>query len=223
MARLELTTAAAAEILTLAAAKLHLRVTHDADDSLITRLISAATQVAQNYACSKFINETYTLYLEDWGDVYVSNSYNLQGGYYDTLKGPNSFKYGGFYSKYTGLPQIVLPYAPLSSVSSVKYYDSANAQQTITSTDYNVLKFINQKGFIEFVDGYSLPGLYPRADAIEIEFVAGYGSAASNVPDAILQATLLILGQMYEKREDSVSRLPKASEYILDPYRIKTY
>jgi hypothetical protein len=43
------------------------------------------------------------------------------------------------------------------------------------------------------------------------------------VPDAIKQAILLIVGRMYELREDSVSRLPKASEYILDPYRVKTY
>jgi len=223
MARLELNTAAAATIISLSEAKSHLRVTHDADDTYITNLIPAATEVAQNYACSKFINETYTMYMADWGDVYVSNSFRLQGGYYDTLKGPNSFKYGGYYSKFTGLRQIVLPYAPLSSVVSVKYYDSANNQQTITSTDYNVLKFINQKRFIEFNDGYDLPSVYPRADAIEIQFKAGYGSAASNVPKAIYQATLLILGQMYEKREDSVSKLPKASEYILDPYRIKTY
>ena len=40
---------------------------------------------------------------------------------------------------------------------------------------------------------------------------------------AIKQAILLIVGKMYELREDSVSRLPKASEYILDPYRVKTY
>ena len=62
-----------------------------------------------------------------------------------------------------------------------------------------------------------------RADAIEIKFDCGYGSSSSDVPDAIKQAILLIVGKMYELREDSVSRLPKASEYILDSYRVKTY
>ena len=57
----------------------------------------------------------------------------------------------------------------------------------------------------------------------------GYGDdgassdGAASVPEAIKQAVLLIIGKMYELREDSVSRLPKASEYILEPYRVKTY
>lgn len=79
------------------------------------------------------------------------------------------------------------------------------------------------KGFIEIQKGVSQPSLYKRADAIEIQFKCGYGTAASDVPEAIKQAILLVVGKMYELREDSVSRLPKASEYILDPYRIKTY
>ena len=69
----------------------------------------------------------------------------------------------------------------------------------------------------------STPELYNRSDAIEIQFTCGYGASSSDVPDAIKQAILLIVGKMYELREDSVSRLPRASEYILDPYRIKTY
>jgi hypothetical protein len=59
----------------------------------------------------------------------------------------------------------------------------------------------------------------------DIEMVKGQGTETVFVlqSDAIKQAILLIVGRMYELREDSVSRLPKASEYILDPYRVKTY
>ena len=80
-----------------------------------------------------------------------------------------------------------------------------------------------QKGFIEIINGISYPNVYERADAIEIKFKAGYGTGAGDVPEAIKTAILLIIGFMYEKREDTVSRLPKASEYLLDPYRFKTY
>lgn len=223
MARLELETASTTDVVSLATAKSHLRVTHDADDTLITNQISAATEMAENYVCSKFIDETYKLYMEDWGDVYVSNTWNLGGGYYDTLKGPNAFRYGGYFSKYTGLSQIVLPFAPLSSVTHIKYYDTDNSQQTWSDTNYNVFKFRNQKGFIEIKNNIDVPSLYPRANAIEIQFVCGYGSDATSTPTPIAQAILLIVGHMYEKREDTISRLPKASEYMLDPYRIKEY
>ena len=91
------------------------------------------------------------------------------------------------------------------------------------------MTFENQKGFIEINNGVSTPTLYDRADAIEIRFKCGYGASddadegGAKVPEAIKSAVLLIVGHLYEKREDTVSRMPKASEYILDPYRIKNY
>ena len=208
---------AATTILPLADVKTFLRVTNTAEDSLITSFITAAVGVAQNYTNSRFLETQFTMFMENWNDVYVSNQYNtsLSNGTYLTT--------GGYVGK-DGLHQIVLPYAPLDSITHIKYYDSDDAQQTwVENTDYSVHTFINQKGFIEIQKGISTPNLYQRADAIEIKFKAGYGTTAGSVPEAIKSAVLLIIGFMYEKREDSVSRLPKASEYLLDPYRFKTY
>jgi hypothetical protein len=221
MVRLNLTTApTATDLIPISTAKEFLRVTFSADDSLIGTLITAGMEVAQNYTNTKFLNHTYTLNMESWEDVYVSNSFD---GYLYRDVVTNLSTYGGYYSKYTGLSQIVLPYPPLQSITHLKYYDTDNVQQTWSNTNYTVGKFINQKGFIEIKDGVSTPDLYNRSDAIEIKFECGYGSSASDVPQAIKQAILLIVGRMYELREDSVSRLPKASEYILDSYRVKTY
>lgn len=227
MVKLDLITSpTATDLISVATAKNFLRVTHDADDTLIGNLITASMEVAQNYTNTKFLNYTYVLFMESWDDVYVSNSYN---SYLYRDVNLSLDNYGGFYSKYTGLSQIVLPFSPLSSVTHVKYYDSSNAHQTwdngeeTPTFDYIVNTFINQKGFIELKQGKNYPNIYNRADAIEIKFVCGYGASSSDVPEAIKSAILLILGKMYEIREDSVSRLPKASEYILDPYRIKTY
>jgi hypothetical protein len=207
----------ATTILPLADVKTFLRVSNTAEDSLITSFITAAVGVAQNYTNSRFLETEFTMFMETWDDVYVSNHYTT------TLSDGSYLTTGGYIGK-DGLNQIVLPYAPLASITHVKYYDSANVQQTWTKdTDYSVHKFINQKGFIEIINGISYPNVYERADAIEIKFKAGYGDGASDVPEAIKTAILLIIGFMYEKREDTVSRLPKASEYLLDPYRFKTY
>lgn len=217
MVRLQLNTAPTyTDLISVVTAKNFLRVTHTTDDTLIENLITAAIQVAENYTNSRFLETQYTMFMETWDDVYVSNHYttSLSNGTYLTT--------GGYVGK-DGLKQIVLPYAPLDSITHVKYYDSSNTQQTWTeNTDYSVHTFINQKGFIEVMDGITYPTLYDRANAIEIKFKAGYGTG-DKVPEAIKSAILLILGFMYEKREDSVSRLPKASEYLLDPYRFKTY
>tara|TARA_R100000664_G_scaffold16331_2_gene25105 strand:- start:3942 stop:4598 length:657 start_codon:yes stop_codon:yes gene_type:complete len=206
----------ATDIIPVSTAKNFLRVTHSGDDTLIGNLITAAVEVAQNYTNSRFLETEYNLTMETWTDVYVSNTYAqiLTDGV-ETITGG--------YVGLDGLSQIVLPYAPLASVTHIKYYDSDNSQQTWHTSNYSTNTFINQKGFVEINNTVNTPSIYNRADAIEIRFKAGYGTDGDDVPESIKTAIMLILGFMYEKREDSVSRLPKASEYILDPYRFKTY
>lgn len=213
-------------LLPLSTVKNFLRVTNSAEDTIITSMITAGIEVAQNFTNTKFLQHTYNLTLENWSDVYVSNTQNSYL-YRDIQNDLNNF--GGFYSKYTGLAQFVLPYPPLVTVGHIKYYDTSNVQQTWSASNYHVNKYINQKGFVEVKNNIDLPDVYDRGDAIEIRFTCGYGDdgassdGAASVPEAIKQAVLLIIGKMYELREDSVSRLPKASEYILEPYRVKTY
>ena len=183
MVRLNLDTApTATTLIPVSTAKEFLRVDFSADDTLIANLITAGVEIAQNYTNTKFLTHTYTLSMESWDDVYVSNS--------DIVYSNNYFTYGGFYSKYTGLAQIVLPYPPLKAITHLKYYDTDNVQQTWADTNYWAGTWINQKGFIEIKQGVSTPELYNRADAIEIKFECGYGSSSSDVPDAIKQAIL---------------------------------
>lgn len=204
------------DLISLATAKSFLRVTHSVDDTLISSFIIAACQVAENYCNSRFLETEYNMSMETWDDVYVSNFYS------QALSDGSFIRRGGFVGKST-LNQIVMPYPPLISVTHIKYYDSTDSLITWSNTNYSVNVFDNQKGFVEIKDGVTLPTLKDRADAIEIRFKAGYGTSGSDVPEAIKTAILLIIGSMYEKREDSVKRLPNASEYLLDPYRFKTY
>ena len=220
MARLTVESPAESEILTTAEVKTHLRVTHSAEDTYIATLIKVATQYAEKYCAGNFIETEYKMTMESWNDVFVSNSTQLSN--YNVLKS-YSYNSGGYYSPFTGLAQIFLPKSPLSSVSSIQYYDSDNEQQTWSSDDYNVLNPENQKGFIELVDGKNFPNIYSRGSAITITFVCGYGSSESDVPETIKQAVLLMIGSLYEKREDTVKRMPTAAEYLLEPYRIIEY
>ncbi len=216
---LEQNTTTATDLISVATAKEFLRVTHSEDDTLIGSLIAAGIESAQNFTNMRFGSTTYIMYLESWTDVYVSNTYD--GYLYRDVATSLNTAQGGYYSPYTGLAQFILPYPPLDRITGVQYYDRANVQQSFSS--YNSFAFTNQKGFIEITKGTDLPDVYERADAIQINFTGGFGSSGSDIPDAIKQAILLIVGHLYEKREDTVSRLPKASEYLLEPYRIKTY
>ncbi len=58
---------------------------------------------------------------------------------------------------------------------------------------------------------------------IEIDYVAGYGSAASDVPRALRQALLMVIAHVYENREllsrESGAPLPAGVDALLAPYR----
>lgn len=65
--RLELVTAPAAEPLTLAEAKAHLRVTSSDEDALVTRLIAAARRQVEATLRRRLITQTWRLLRNDFG------------------------------------------------------------------------------------------------------------------------------------------------------------
>ena len=116
--------------------------------------------------------------------------------------------------------------SPVRSISSIKYYDSDNALQTLATSVY-LLDNSHQPSRVTLDEGESFPNLASRANAIEVVYGVGYGNAASDVPEAIRQAVLLTVGHFYQNREDVVvgriaSQLPMAAKYLLDQYKVQT-
>lgn len=115
-----------------------------------------------------------------------------------------------------------LPYPPLATISSIKYYDNAgSAAATIAGSNY-VVDTNSEPGRVAFVDGYSFPSVTLREiNGVEIIYTAGYGNAAA-VPDVYKQAMLLLIGHLYENRESvvvqqgvSLVQVPQAVEWLL--------
>ena len=113
--------------------------------------------------------------------------------------------------------------APVSSVVHVKHYDGDNAQQTLSPTIYNHHR--NAAGsYIKLDDGESWPATFTRDDAIEIQYVAGYGTIAEDVPDPIKQAMFLMIEHYYANRGAVIvgtisSNLPQGVADLLRPFR----
>lgn len=116
---------------------------------------------------------------------------------------------------------IRIPIAPLESVVSVKYKDTAGSMQTLDPSCY-VVDTASEPGRISPACGQSWPSTYGEINAVEIRFVAGYGAAA-DVPEHIRQAILMTVGDLYEHRggEEGVDRdIERAVEALLWPDRI---
>lgn len=95
--------------------------------------------------------------------------------------------------------RIVLPYAPLSEVLSVIYYDEDGVEYTLSTDDYEV-DAEREPGAIVLKRNISWPTLTLRAvNGVVIEYVAGYGEA-DQVPQVFKQMMLLLIASWYQYR-----------------------
>lgn len=116
--------------------------------------------------------------------------------------------------------EMFIPFGKLSAVSSVKYYDTSGTLTTLDANTYYWVVTTTDPGSIVRKYDVTYPELQDgRPDAIEIAFTAGFGSAASSVPDDIKHAMKLLITNYYEHRGDVVigsQNVAKIPSYITD-------
>lgn len=122
---------------------------------------------------------------------------------------------------------IVLPGRPIASITNIKYYNT-DSPSVLTTLDSNVYALVNN--CINRNQGESWESVYPRADAVQILYVAGYAPtsspevAAESVPSSIKSAIKLIVGDLYENREGKIVGTIQSDNptvlMLLRPYRV---
>ncbi|MDY6960316.1 MAG: head-tail connector protein [Pseudomonadota bacterium] len=121
--------------------------------------------------------------------------------------------------------KLELPLPPLRSVTSVKYIDPAGDEQTLSTDDY-VVDAATYVGQIRLGYEKAWPATRCEDHAVRIIFAAGFG-AGSEVPMALRQAMLLMIGHWYANREavseTSLSEVPMAAKWLFAPYRIQAF
>ena len=157
---LQLITAPTVEPVTLARAKLHLRVDVSDDDELITAMIASARVSAEAKLQRAILPQTLELTLDEFPGVW----------------GPGTLL---TYRHQATLPArlgaIELPGGPVSAVSSVKYLDLNGAEQTLVAgTDYQVDLRDDRFGRVLPVYGGSWPTTRPDINAVRVRYVAGW-------------------------------------------------
>jgi uncharacterized phiE125 gp8 family phage protein len=112
--------------------------------------------------------------------------------------------------------EIRLSRSPVSAVTYVKYIDGNETTITADPAEYKV-DTISRPARISPDNGWF--GTYETINAVFVRYVAGFANAAA-VPAPLKHGMMLVIGDMYENRTDSVKRLPTASEYLWNPYRV---
>ncbi|UIJ43720.1 hypothetical protein LZK98_11525 [Sphingomonas cannabina] len=90
---------------------------------------------------------------------------------------------------------IILPFPPISSVTTVSYIDTNGLEQTLDSSAYRLLG-----DRLVPVFGGAWPETRSEEEAVTIRFVAGY----DQLPAPIRAAILLMVGDLYRNRGEAV-------------------
>lgn len=117
---------------------------------------------------------------------------------------------------------IDLPYGPVQEILAVVYDDADGIEQIVSDADYRLISGDR----LELVFGKSWPAARSQSDAVRIQYIAGYGDTAEDVPEPLRLAVKLLVGAWYENREQTVigvnvTPLPRsvAVESLISPYR----
>lgn len=110
--------------------------------------------------------------------------------------------------------------APLQELSAARVYDYGGVAHAIDTGSFVVDSGASVLAFAP----WALPSPGRLAAGIELDVVAGYGDAASDVPEPLRQAVRLLVAHWYENRGlaalGAVTILPTTAAALIAPYRV---
>jgi hypothetical protein len=211
---LQVVTPPAAEPVSTAEAKQHLRVDGAYDDALISSLIGAAREMVEARTGRALVQATYRLTLDAFpllpNTQYAPGNPNVVTPVVHNVwpLDPSAWA-------------ILLPRSPLVSVSSLAYYDVNGVLTTLAGSGY-ITDADSEPPRLVPTAGASWPSSQYRPGAVRVTFVAGYASAAA-CPAAAKAAIKLLVAHLYEHREavgESMTELPLAVDALADTLKV---
>jgi len=166
---LRLTVAPGIEPVTLDEAKAHIRQSGNADDALLTRIISAARSYVETETGRALITQTFEATFGEWPTVFNSDI--------------ESSEYGSIVPSAQRVPAIEIVKLPFGSVSGI----TAAGEAWTDFTAIKTARGVRIKPTSTIPDG-----------EIVVTFTAGYGSTAALVPSDLSYAILMLVATLYD-------------------------
>jgi uncharacterized phiE125 gp8 family phage protein len=172
---LKLITAATEEPVTLGEMRSRLRMSAVADDTeLVNIWVPAARTLIEKEIGVRFLTQTWQLSLDRFRVDLDDES--------------------------DGVRYFEIPIRPVTAVSWVKYYDTDNTQQTLSTSYYDV-DMARDVCRIALKQGYSWPSVRAgKPGAVTVQFVVGYASRAA-LPQTLRAAIMLQAEAMFDGEE----------------------
>lgn len=192
--------------------KAFLKFEGSGDDTLVDDLIQSARLQIEQIINKPLLNTTYKQFQDNFEISNLTN-YSIRDQLafkadINTFRTKNAF--------------IRLMKKPVVSISSVTLYDSANNTSTYSSDNY----FLDTAGAKLIInDEAALPTDIRNRAGIEVEYVAGFGASASDIPEDIKTAAKMYVQSMYDFNRGAETliatayEMPTAAMNILKKYQ----
>ncbi|MGE3623696.1 MAG: hypothetical protein AB7H77_07495 [Bdellovibrionales bacterium] len=118
---------------------------------------------------------------------------------------------------------LTIPLPPLQEIVSISYVDENGDEQTLDDSAFTVVAA--EPAYLIPAEGTSWPSTQATTGAVTVQFICGYGDAATDIPALIKQYLFLTCGDFYENREFEVVGTITAEHtrfiQMLESYRIR--
>ena len=206
MAGLIINTEPVQEPVTLQEVKEYLRVEDSTDERTLRPLIESARRYAEEYLGRALVSTTFQQFYDSLDEME------------DPLfEGVRQGPYLNYYKNH-----LVLAKGPVISVTHVKTFDDADTSTTMDSSKY-YLDNAREPARIVHRTGETFPTALRVANAIEVQFVAGYSSVYA-IPEPIRLGILQHIAHLYEHRGhmyEAKNPYPSMLKTLYAPYIIQ--
>ena len=123
-------------------------------------------------------------------------------------------------------PRIIeLARPPVQSIAAVTVYDEDDQAMVVDTDVYRLANGSNDRARLVLRQGQSWPTGVRATDAVEIDYLAGYGDAGTDVPEPIRQGLLALIAFWFEHREGEawnsvLPSLPIGAASFWRPFRL---
>lgn len=168
------------------------RVCYTNQDAVIDTLIRAVRTEGETITQRQFVTATYRMCLDQFPFAIMTDSDLVQVRHPERVRlFPNQ--------------AIAVPKPPLQQVNSIRYRDSGTGDWVTLDADKYIVDTVSEPGRITPSFGNWWPTAQAVPNAVEIEFVAGYGDH-SVVPWNVKQAIIATVQWMFIHRDDGAEK-----------------
>jgi hypothetical protein len=172
-------------------------------------LIATAREMIEETTGIAMISQTWRLALDCWPAHRAEWWDGVRQGAIADINGAPDFVY--------------LPRYPLASIDAVTVYDEASTAASVVVADTFDIDTYQKPGRMVLRSGATWPIALRGSNAIEIDYIAGFGATAASVPPTLRRAVKQVAAYLYSHTGDDCTPDDAlgAAGSLLGAYRVK--